>query len=197
MWRVLFFVGREGCLRSWDEIGGEQLSFWQGKLHGAAAAALPAAAPLRASWPVLSTQLLNFEPLGRGWKRRGCPSEQRNDKPQKLFPQTVYLYCWGSIVEQKEVHTHWPRPSALWLGSVSGSCPPLVVLFVRALCPPLVFLSSSCPSRGRAHELCVRALWFVAGLCVRLYAVWGLCWYIFLGQGTGYNKNRCRQVCRH
>ena len=50
-----------------------------------------------------------------------------------IVPQTVY--CWGSILEKKRAgHTHWPwlgsAPElcgwALWLGSVSQSCPPLV-----------------------------------------------------------------------
>ena len=68
----------------------------------------------------------------------------------------------------------WPRPwtlSTLWLGSVAGPCPPLVLLVaaplnsvnsVAGLCGWA--LSSSCPPLGRAPELC-RLCGFVAGPC--------------------------------
>ena len=73
-----------------------------------------------------------------------------------LFPQTVY--CWGSILERKELATLTGRAPdlcgwALWLGSVAGPCPPLILLLAAPLnsvnsvaglcgwpCPPLVLL---------------------------------------------------------
>ena len=65
-----------------------------------------------------------------------------------FFPQTVY--CWGSILETKELATLTGRTPelcgwALWLGSVAGLC-------VQAL-------SSSCPCLCRAPELCGPAYW--------------------------------------
>ena len=94
-----------------------------------------------------------------------------------FFPQTVY--CWGSILGKKS----WPHSLAapnLWPGSVSGSCPPLVlVLALSRSCPPLVLLLSFfCPppSLGRAHELCGLALWpgSVSGSCPSL-VLWPRC----------------------
>ena len=104
-----------------------------------------------------------------------------------IFPQTVY--CWGSILERKELATLTGRAPELcawapWLGSVAGPCPPLghapelcqlcgwalwlgLVLLLAApldsvnsvagLCGWA--LSSSCPPRGRAPELCQLCGW--------------------------------------
>ena len=104
-----------------------------------------------------------------------------------LFPQTVY--CWGSILERKELATLTGRAPELcgwapWLGSVSASCPPLGrapelcqlcgwalwLGLVLLLAAPLDSvnsvaglcgwaLSSSCPPRGRAPELCQLCGW--------------------------------------
>ena len=30
------------------------------------------------------------------------------DTALEFFPKQIY--CWGSILEQKELATHWPRP---------------------------------------------------------------------------------------
>ena len=75
-----------------------------------------------------------------------------------MFPQAVY--CWGSILERKELATLTGRAPelcgwALWL-SVAGLCG--------------WALSSSCPPLGRAPQLCQLcgwALWLgsVAGPC--------------------------------
>ena len=66
----------------------------------------------------------------------------------RIFPQTVY--CWGSILERKELATLTGRAPelcgwALWLGSVAGLCG--------------WALSSSCPPLGRAPELCQPCGW--------------------------------------
>ena len=76
-----------------------------------------------------------------------------------FFSQTVY--CWGSILERKELATLTGRAPELcgwasWLGSVAGLCG--------------WALSSSCPPLGSAPELCQLcgwALWLgsVAGPC--------------------------------
>ena len=53
-----------------------------------------------------------------------------------IFPQTIY--CWGSILERKELATLTGRAPelcgwALWLGSVAGPWPPLVLLLAATL----------------------------------------------------------------
>ena len=56
---------------------------------------------------------------------------------KEVVPQTVY--CWGSILERKELATLTGRAPelcgwALWLRSVSRpSCPPLVQAFLSPL----------------------------------------------------------------
>lgn len=79
----------------------------EGKLHGAAAAALPAAAPLRASWPVLSTQLLNFEPEKGKTKQtaiRGAQMQSSSSAPSLRTESSQ-----GSLHAQ--THTHGPSSS--------------------------------------------------------------------------------------
>ena len=121
--------------------------------------------------------------------------------PPVIFPQAVY--CWGSILDP---------------GSVSGSCPPLVLVLAAplnsvaglcgpALCPGLVLLlCSSCPSLGCAHELCGWALWpgSVAGLwpapelcglalCLGLVLLLSCCSLVFSYGRTISGRCPCRQ----
>ena len=75
-----------------------------------------------------------------------------------FIPQTVY--CWGSILERKELATLTGRAPelcgwALWLGSVAGPCPPL-------LATPLNSVNSA--------GLCGWALWL--GLVLLLSSSW-------------------------
>ena len=70
--------------------------------------------------------------------------------------KTLGLKVFYLLIEKKRAdHTHWPG---------SELCGSGLVLLLSFSWPRL-FLS--CPSRGCAHELCVRAPWSVAGLCVR------------------------------
>ena len=83
-----------------------------------------------------------------------------------VFPQAVY--CWGSILpRKKELATLTGRAPelcgwALWPGSVSGPCSPLVLLLSLSWPRPELcvrVLSSSCPCLGCAPELCGWSLW--------------------------------------
>ena len=103
-----------------------------------------------------------------------CPLRQQRilEGQTRVFPQTVY--CWGSILERKELATLTGRAPelcgwALWLGLVLLLAAPLnSVNSVAGLCGWA--LSSSCPPLGRTPELCQLcgwALWLgsVAGPC--------------------------------
>ena len=92
-----------------------------------------------------------------------------------VFPETVY--CWGSILERKELATLTGRAPELcgwapWLGSVAGPCPPLVLLLpargsVSRPCPPVVLLLPV------PHELCQLCGWAVwLGLVLLLSSSW-------------------------
>ena len=96
-----------------------------------------------------------------------------------IFPQTVY--CWGSILERKELATLTGRALELcgW-ALVAGPCPPLVLLLaaplnsvnsVAGFCGWA--LSSSCPPLGRAPELCQLCGWALwLGLVLLLLSSW-------------------------
>ena len=83
-----------------------------------------------------------------------------------VFPQTVY--CWGSILERKELATLTGRAPelcgwALWLGLVLLLSSSLSTLWLGSVAGP-------CPPLGRAPglcQLCGWALWLgsVAGPC--------------------------------
>ncbi|CAK9116148.1 unnamed protein product [Durusdinium trenchii] len=95
-------------IRAWEAANNALKTLRRGgKLHGAAAAALPAAAPLRASWPVLSTQLLNFEPEKGKTKQtaiRGAQMQSSSSAPSLRTESSQ-----GSLHAQ--THTHGPSSS--------------------------------------------------------------------------------------
>ena len=92
-----------------------------------------------------------------------------------LSPQAVY--CWGSILERKELATLIGRAPELcgwapWLGSVAGPCPPLVLLLAAPL-NSVNSVAGPCPPLGRAPglcQLCGWALWL--GLVLLLSSSW-------------------------
>ena len=115
---------------------------------------------------------------------------------KSIFPQTVY--CWGSILERKELATlTGPAPDlcgwALWLGSVAGLCG----WALSSSCPPLGrapelcqlcgcgWALSSCPPLGRAPELCQLCGWALSSSCPPLGRAPELCqlcgWALWLG----------------
>ena len=95
-----------------------------------------------------------------------CPQGDPFDPPFLFlcvfFPQTVY--CWGSILERKELATVTGRAPELcgwasWLGSVAGLCG----WALSSSCPPL----GSAPDRA---QLCGWALWL--GSVAELFGVY-------------------------
>ena len=100
-----------------------------------------------------------------------CPPLVLQTDPNSLLWQF-------DLREKRTGHTHWPRPSTLWLGSVARLCVPgLVLLFVLLLFSKqiqTVYCGSSVLEKkelatltGRAPQLCGWALWpgSVSGPC--------------------------------
>ena len=105
------------------------------------------------------------------------------------LPQTVY--CWGSILRKKLATLTGRAPElcgwALWPRSVSGPCPPLVLVLAAPLNsvaglsgPPLCLaLPSSCPCLGWPRSVSGSCPPVVLVLASPLNSVAGLC-------GPGY-----------